>query len=52
MENFSPKDLKARHAILYGIPGDISIDIDLWDGTDAVGPAYWNATTIGMWSLP
>jgi hypothetical protein len=27
MENFSPKDLKARYAILYGIPGDISIDI-------------------------
>jgi hypothetical protein len=27
MENFSPKKLKARHAILFGMPGDISIII-------------------------
>lgn len=26
--------------------------IDLWDGTDAVGSAYWNAATIWMWNLP
>jgi len=26
--------------------------IDLWDGTDAVGSAYWDATAIWMWSLP
>lgn len=26
--------------------------IDLWDGSDAVGSAYWNASTIWMWSLP
>ncbi len=25
--------------------------IDLWDGSDAVGSAYWNAATIWMWSL-
>jgi hypothetical protein len=27
MENFSPKDLKARHAILSGMPGGVSIQI-------------------------
>ena len=27
MEDFSPKDLKARHAILSGMPGDVSIKI-------------------------
>jgi len=25
--------------------------IDLWDGTRAVGDAYWNAKTIWMWTL-
>jgi hypothetical protein len=25
--------------------------IDLWDGNDAVGSAYWDAKTIWMWSL-
>ena len=25
--------------------------IDLWDGSDAVGSAYWSASTIWMWSL-
>lgn len=25
--------------------------IDLWDGTHAVGDAYWNAKTIWMWTL-
>ena len=26
--------------------------IDLWDGSAAVGSAYWDAKTIWMWSLP
>jgi Type VI secretion system (T6SS), amidase effector protein 4 len=26
--------------------------IDLWDGSEAVGSAYWNAATIWMWTLP
>jgi hypothetical protein len=25
--------------------------IDLWDGANAVGSAYWDASTIWMWSL-
>ncbi|MEJ1097121.1 MULTISPECIES: hypothetical protein [unclassified Pseudoxanthomonas] len=35
MEDFSPRELKARHAILSGVPGDVSISI-------LMTPFLWN----------